>query len=128
MALTVVHNKKHSAVILITGANTTVTVAGNNSVSNIGLSGVTDTIVGAGIKQIWFSSDSGAGGNGWDILRGSNTVWQTDSTGWQDFAGTGGGLLDVDSTATIVCNRTGSRGTLMLELRKIYTGSVTSDY
>jgi len=127
MTYRIVKNTSQAAVILATASNSGIVIAGNNSTSAIGLASVTDTIVGASIKQIWFSSDSGAAANGWDILRGSNTVWQTDSTAWQDFAGNGSPLT-LDKAATLTLTRTGSRGTIMIELQKEYaTGHKPSD-
>lgn len=121
MTYRIERNTAQNCILLATASNSGIVIAGNNSTSDIGLSSVTDTIVGASIKQIWFSADSGAAANGWDILRGSNTVWSTDSTGWQDFAGNGG-PLELDNTGTLTLTRTGSRGTIRLELQKIYAG------
>jgi hypothetical protein len=119
MAYRIVRNTAQNAVLIATASNSAIVIAGNNGTSALGLSSVTDNIVGASIKQIWFSSDSGAGANGWDIIRGANTVWSTDSTGWQDFAGNGCGIT-LDKAATLTLTRTGSRGTIMVELQKEY--------
>ncbi len=126
MTYRIVKNTRQNCLILATASNSAIVIAGNNSVSEIADSRITDNIVGCGIKQVWSSADSGAGANGWDIIRGANTVWQTDSTTWVDFAGNGC-ELDLDNTGTLTLTRTGSRGTILLELQKIYedTGSET---
>ncbi len=121
MAYRILKNTSQKTLMLFTADNTAIVVVGNNSVSEIGLASVTANIEGVSINQVWSSADSGAGANGWDITRGSNTVWQTDSTSWLDFSGLGA-ALDVDSAATLGCERQGSRGTLLLELQKQYAG------
>jgi hypothetical protein len=83
----------------------------------------TANIAGASIKRIWTSADSSTT-NGWTVVRGANTVWQSDSTSFLDFAGNGV-LLDLDSDQDLSLTRTGTSGTCMIELQKIYdtTGS-----
>ena len=119
MVYRILRNTAQNVVLLATASNSAITIAGNNSVSAIGLASVTDNIAGATIKQIWASADSGAGANGWDVIRGANTVWQTDSTTWLDFAGNGSAII-LDRAATLTLTRTGSRGTIMIELEKVY--------
>ena len=125
MAIRIVDNKRSTVTILATGTETVI-IAGNNSVSNIALAGVTDDIVGASIKQVWFGSISGASGF-WQITRGANVVLMADSTAWFDFAGNGRGL-SLDSAANVTMTRTGANGTMMIELKKIYAGQTDSDY
>lgn len=121
MAFRVVRNTRQNALVLFTSTDT-LTIAGNNSVSEIGLSSVTDNITGCSIKQAWASSDSGAGASGWTIARGANTVLQMESTAWWDLAGNGC-AIDLDSTATLVATRTGTFGTLLVELQKEYANT-----
>ena len=132
MTYRILRNTSQNAVLLVTATNNNIVVLGNSSVSAIGLPSATDdAIVGVSIKQIWFSGDSGAGANGWDIIRNANTVWQTDSTGWQDFAGNGMAISADKTEANVSFTRTGSRGTLMVELQKEYAGGYRpsdSDY
>ena len=125
MAIRIVDNKRSTITILATGTETVI-IAGNNSVSNIALTGVTDDIVGASIKQVWFGSISGGSGF-WEITRGANVVLMADSTAWFDFAGNGRGL-GLDSAANVTMTRTGANGTMMIELKKIYAGQTDSDY
>jgi len=115
MAVTYFNNKRHQIDVLIT-ANATITVAGNNSVSNIAY-GTDQTVIGAGIKQMWAMSPSGNSAY-WTISRGANLVAAPDSTAYLDFAGNGSSL-NVDSTGTIVVTLVGATvGTLMLTLHK----------
>jgi hypothetical protein len=125
MAIRIVDNKRSTVTILATGTETVI-IAGNNSVSNIALAGVTDDIVGASIKQVWFGSISGGSGF-WEITRGANVVLMVDSTAWFDFAGNGRGL-SLDSAANVTMTRTGANGTMMMELKKIYAVPTDSDY
>lgn len=124
MTYRIVKNTRQKTLMLLTASNSDIVVVGNSSVSEIGLPAATDEdITGVSITQVWSSADSGAGANGWDIIRNANTIWQTDSTSWLDFAGLGASLT-VDSTeANITFSRTGSRGTLLVELQKEYAGS-----
>ena len=125
MAIRIVDNKRSTVTILATGTETVI-IAGNNSVSNIALAGVTDDIVGASIKQVWFGSISGGSGF-WQVTRGANVVLMADSTAWFDFAGNGRGL-SLDSAANVTMTRTGASGTMMMELKKIYAVPIDSDY
>ena len=115
MAYRIVKNTRQNILILATATEVAIDV-----VADFALAGVTDTILGVAVKQVWSSADSGAGANGWDIDRGANTIFQTDSTSWLDFAGNGC-PINLDIAATLTVTRTGTRGTLLLELQKIYT-------
>lgn len=131
MAYRIMRNTRNKTLMHFTADNTAIVIVGNSSVSEIGDPNITDeTITGATITQIWATSDSGAGANGWDIVRGSNTVWETDSTAWMDFAGLGAAIT-LDSAGTLGASRNGSRGTLIIELQKEYAGgwkNSDSDY
>lgn len=129
MAIRILRNTRQNAVILATATEANVAIAGNNSVSAIGLSTVTDTISGAHIKQIWAGSISGGSGY-WTVSRGANTVAMMDSTVWWDLAGNGC-AINLDEAATLSLTRTGAAGTIMLELQKVYTNGMetrTSNY
>jgi hypothetical protein len=125
MAYRIVRNTRQNALLVLTATNTAIVIVGNNSTSEIGLSTVPDDIIGCYIKQMWSSADSSAA-NGWTIDRGSNTVWQSDSTTWLDFAGNGTAIT-LDPAATLSLTRTGTFGTCMIELQKIYEAT-TSNY
>lgn len=120
MAYTILQNKKNLSVVIHADANTTLTIAGNSSVSNVATSD--EILTGAAIKQVWYGSESGF----WKVLRGSNTVGVYDSTSWIDYAGTGV-MLTKDVGATLVLQLNGSaNGYIMVELQKI--GTFTSTY
>ena len=82
MATRIFNNKRQQVDILFT-ANDTITVAGNDSVSEIAIPG--QVITGAAIKQLLCSSPSGNGAY-WSILRGANVIFTPDSTAYIDFA------------------------------------------
>lgn len=127
MAIRIVRNSRYKTLVHATATEGAITVTGNSSVSAIGDATITDdTIVSVNIRQVWSSADSGAASNGWSVLRGANTVWFSDSTSWLDFAGTGGSL-ELDSTGTLALTKTGTLGTIMIELQKVYD-TETSDY
>ena len=131
MSYTIVRNTRQSAQLLFTGTNTSITIPGNSSVSEIGLAAATDfDIEGVSIKQILYSTDSGAGANGWTIRRGNASgtiVWETDSTGWIDFAATGFDM-SANSGENLSCALTGTRGSLLIELQKIYANTGMENY
>jgi len=107
------NNKRQSVDVLFTAANT-LTISGNDSVSNIAIAN--QTVLGASIKQMWCASISGNSAF-WTISRGSNDIFYPDSTAYLDFSGNGAGL-NLFPDATIVVSITGGSGSLMLTLRK----------
>lgn len=119
MAVTI-NRKNTSAVIHIT-ANSTITVAGNSSVSNVAINN--EVLTGCTIVQAFSGAGNGAY---WTVKRGANTALVLDSTGYYDFAGSGMALT-MDPGATIVANLVnGTDGYLMLEVQKI--GTFTTEY
>jgi len=116
MVYRVVKNTRQNVLVLATATNTAI-----NVVTAFTLPAISDTVLGVAIKQVWSSADSSAA-NGWTIDRGANTVWETDSTSWMDFAGNGC-PIDLDIAATLTLTRTGTHGTLLIELQKIYAGT-----
>lgn len=117
MATSIIHNRKNLSVTVHATSNATLTIAGNNSVSNVAIGD--EVLTGAAIKQIWASSPSGNGAY-WTVKRGANTVVVMDSTSWFDFAGNGN-LLNKDSSATLVLelsNVGDDQGFIMIELQK----------
>ena len=126
MATRIFNNKRQQVDILFT-ANDTITVAGNDSVSEIATTG--QIITGASIKQIMCSSPSGNGAY-WEVLRGANVVFTPDSTAFIDFAGNGIGL-DIDEAEDLTCNlyrAADDEGSIVITLRKIYEHPDDSDY
>ena len=126
MAYRIVRNTRQNVLILAVENSGDIIISGNTIggdgvVSNVAIADVTDAIIGAHIKQLWSSADSSAA-NGWDILRGANTIWQTDSSTYLDFAGTGCPIT-LDSSANVVLTCTGSHGSCLIELQKIYETS-----
>ena len=122
MAYRIQANRKNVSFTIHAVANTgAITIAGNNSVSNVA---VTDEVLtGAYITQAWCGAGNGAY---WVVKRGANTVLVADSTGWYDYAGCGNPIT-LDSGATLSANlEGGTDGYLILELQK--EGDFTSDY
>lgn len=117
--MAIIHNKNNmqqGTVVLHAVANTTWTIAGNSSVSDIAQND--EEVTGCSIMQVWYGSSSG-GTAYWTVQRGSNTVGVYDSTGWKDYAGNGASL-DIDSTGTIVVTINGAPATayIMMKVRK----------
>lgn len=117
MAHRILKNKLGLSTHILFTSNTTLTIAGNSSVSNIAMTG--ETVAGAAITRAWCGSSSGNGAY-WSVARGANTVAVLDSTAFIDYAGNGV-TLDLDSTGTLVVTINGGTlvGTLILELKKI---------
>jgi hypothetical protein len=119
----VTNQKNRNATLLFTGSNT-VTLVGNSSTSAIAIGD--EVITGAYISKIW----SGCAPDSWfDIQRGANTVCVATTSAFMDFSGNGCAItLDPAADLVVTLNGVsgGLKGTLMIELRKIGTGS--SDY
>jgi len=123
MTYSIQANRKNLSATLHFTANSTITIAGNNSVSNVAIG--SEVLTGAYITQAWCGSSSGAGAY-WRVKRGANTVAVFDSTAYLDFAGCGNPLT-LDSTATLVVDLIGGTdGFLILELAK--QGTLPSPY
>lgn len=85
MAVTVVSNKPRlSAVFHVAGANATLIVAGNSSVSNVASAG--ETLTGAYITQASWGCDP----NGYIVIKRDSAIAAVyDSTGQHEYAGCG---------------------------------------
>lgn len=115
MAVTVVSNRpKTSAVFHVASANATLVVAGNNAVSNVASAG--ETLTGAYITQAVWGCDP----NGYIVIkRGSAIAAVYDSTGQQEYAGTGM-PINVGATANISIEFVGSANCYVLfEVQKV---------
>lgn len=123
MAFSVENNKKNVSFVVHADATTTLTIAGNNSVSNVATGD--EILTGASIKQVWFGSPSGNAAY-WTVKRGANTILVLDSTGWQDFAGNGN-MITKDGAGTLVLTLVGAaNGSIMIEMQK--HGTLPSTY
>lgn len=112
MALRIVSNKKNQSAVLHFTTNTTVTVAGNSSVSDLATGD--EILTGVSIVQAYWGTD---GSGHMHIKRGSNTVASFDSTGYKDYAGCGMALT-LDAAANIEVVVAGSNNYLMIEVQK----------
>jgi hypothetical protein len=114
MAFKILSNKKNtSAVIHFTPANSTLTIAGNSTVSNVAIEN--EILTGAYITQVFYGND-GAGSI--QVLRGTSLVAVYDSTGYVDYAGSGMALT-ANSTSSLTVNFVGSANSyLLLEVQK----------
>lgn len=103
-----------SAVIHYT-ANAAVTIAGNNSVSDIANAG--EAVSSAKISQIWYGA--GPANSFWTVSRGANTVAVLTGAGHLNLSGYNS-IIDLDDTATVVLalsNAADDEGFIMLELK-----------
>lgn len=108
---TYTYNASKRAVVHVAGANSTIVIAGNNSVSNIATG--TQNLTGATITKIWFGS---APSGYWNIKRGANLVYAATGSGFHYFDGA---ALSTDKTANVVCELMGvTNGFIMIELHK----------
>lgn len=118
MAVTVISNKpRTSAVFHVAGANATLVVAGNNSVSNVASAG--EELTGAYITQaVW-----GCDGSGYIVIkRGTAVAAVYDSTGQQEYAGTGM-PINVGQSANLTVEFVGSSNCyVMFEVQKVGPG------
>lgn len=109
--MAVINNKLKSCVVHAAGANATITVAGNNTVSNI-TSSASQILTGASITRVWYGASTGH----WNIKRGANLVSTFVGSGYAYFDGA---ALTVDKTATLVLELIGTaNGYIMVELHK----------
>lgn len=122
MAHTILSNKKNtSAVIHFATSNSSLVIAGNNSVSNVAISD--ETLTGAYITQAVWGCD---GVGHIQIFRGATLVIVLDSTGQQEYAGCGM-PISVGQTANLDVKFVGSANSyVMLEIQKV--GNFTSEY
>lgn len=122
MAYTILSNKKNSSATIHFNSNSSLVIAGNNSVSNVAVG--TEILSGASITQIAWGCD----GNGHiQVVRGANVVGIYDSTSYIDYAGNGMSL-DLHPTANLVVNFIGSANcSCVIEIQKKII-STTSEY
>lgn len=122
MAYTILSNKKNLAATIHFNSNSSLVIAGNNSVSNVAIS--TENLTGASISQIAWGCDP----NGSiQVLRGANLVGVYDSTSYIDYAGNGM-ALDLHPGANLVVNFIGSANcSCVIEIQK-KVANTTSDY
>ncbi len=119
MAVNIINNSfGKKATVHVTGANATIVVAGNNSVSNIAIG--TEEVVGAVINQIWYGA-----ANGYWIVKRANSTTNTvvgvfDSTGYCDYAGVGSPIpIRQGDNLVLELVDSGVNGYIMVELRKV---------
>jgi hypothetical protein len=114
MALVYTQNKGGKALVRNT-ANQTYVVAGTSPTSNIASAG--ETVVGAGISQIWWTGE-------WTVKRGANTILVLKDSGNWDLNGSGITLNEFPD-ATLVLEAANT-GTIIVELSK--NSSFVSEY
>lgn len=91
----IIHNTPSRTVISAT-ANATYVIAGNNTVSNVGVAG--QNVLSASITRVWWSTDSVV-----TIQRGSNTILTLRGNDDWNFK-EAGISLGQDATANLVIN------------------------
>jgi hypothetical protein len=115
MAVNIISNKPRTSIALhVASTNATLVIAGNNAVSNIASPG--ETLTGAYITQaVWGCDPSGY----IVIKRGTTPVAFYDSTGQQEYAGTGM-PINVGLAANLSVEFVGSSNCyIMFELQKV---------
>jgi hypothetical protein len=123
MAYTILSNKKNTSAVILITSNSTLTIAGNSTVSNVATG--SEVLTGCSISQIFCGSNSGNAAY-WVVKRGTDLTAILDSTGYFDYAGCGMALTN-SPTATLVANLENSTtGYLLIEIQK--QGTFTSDY
>lgn len=127
MTVTVTSNKKGTAAsIHISNANTTLTMAGNSSVSAIAIGD--EVLTGAYITQLYFGHDGSAADGGLAVYRGANLVIAVDTSTYLDFAGTGMALT-VDQSANLGIRFIGTNSAYcFLEVQKVGNLTANSQY
>ena len=110
--MTVTNNRKNSSALIVLNADASLTIAGNNSVSNVATGD--EILTGCNIRTVMWSGT-------WKVSRGSNTLLNLSGSGTFDLS-LGDMALAIDSTATLVANVTGT-GTLILKIGKQGGGS-----
>ena len=105
-------NRKNSSVTLHAVSNVSITIAGNNSVSNVATGD--EVLTGANVRRIWWSTDGLI-----TIKRGSNVVGQYTQSGYHDYSGHQG-AINLDPGATFVANMA-ANSFLVVELGKIHS-------
>jgi hypothetical protein len=118
MAINYVKNQPNGSVIIHADATGSVILTGNSTVSNVALAG--EYVIGSTIRQVWAGSVSP---NIWTVTKGNSTVNSTilvlDSTGWYDFAGSGGSINIAEAGETLYLTLSGGTGYIMLDVKKI---------
>lgn len=117
MAFRLINNRRGGTVHVLITSNSSLTIAGNSSVSDIATGN--EVVAGCSVLRAWCGSSSGNGAY-WTVKRGANTIAVLDSTAFIDYAGNGVSI-NLDSNATLVANIQGAdlTGSLILELKKI---------
>lgn len=116
MAVTVVSNKpKTSAVFHVAGANATLVITGNSSVSNVASSG--ETLTGAYITQAVWGCDP----NGYIVIKRDASIAAVyDSTGQHEYAGCGMPITAGQVAANLSVEFVGSSNCFItFELQKV---------
>ena len=127
MTVNITSNKKNtSAVIHVSNANTTLTMAGNSSVSAIAIGD--EVLTGAYITQVFFGHDGITADGGMAIYRGANLVAAYDTTCFMDYAGVGMALT-VDQSANLAIKFIGTNNAYcFLEVQKVGNLTANSAY
>jgi hypothetical protein len=115
MAVNIISNKPRTSIALhVASTNATLVIAGNNAVSNIASPG--ETLTGAYITQAVWGCDP----NGYIVIkRGTTPVAFYDSTGQQEYAGTGM-PINVGLADNLLVEFVGSSNCyIMFELQKV---------
>ena len=124
---TIVNNKFGSKVTLHTTATASANIVGNSSTCDIALvnpvSGVTETISAAHIRQVWWGC---ANGTNWTVTRGANNVLVLNNSGKMQFSDMGSAMSEFQAAANIVFTLVGTGAAFCrVELQKISNGDVS---
>lgn len=117
MAYRILSNKENSTVVIhATESSGSITIAGNNSVSNVATG--SEVVEGAAIRSASWGTSNGAH---WTVARGANTVLILGGEGNVNYAAQGTPIM-LDTGATLVAtlaNGAAGDAFIVLELSKI---------
>lgn len=122
--MAVISNKKNGKVVLHFTANATVTVAGNNSVSGIVSNTSEEVVTGGTITKVAWGV---TGTDSWTVKRGSNTVLVLTGTNVLNLAEFGS-AVNLHPDATLVVEKSGGTGHILIEMAKVHSTYANTGY
>jgi hypothetical protein len=105
-------NRKNSSVTLHAVSNVSITIVGNNSVSNVATGD--EILSGATVRRIWWGTDGLV-----SVLRGSNVVGRYTQSGYHDYVGHQG-TINLDTAGSLVITMS-TNSFVVVELGKIHS-------
>src|SRR4051812_42999187 len=114
----IISNKLNTSAVIHVAASTTLTIAGNDSVSNVAVASSGEVISGVSITKVMWGVANNAADSFWEIKRGSNTVLVLPGSGTLNFTKNGCAITQ-DASGTLVMTLTNTtKGFLVVEVKK----------